>query len=134
MVRWKMDRYRRAPTSWYCEVSNPYRIELKPVWVAREKATKQALLEQTGEQTRQQTGEPAPEVVLVGLAASATDAVEQVRRLAPDIALLDMAMNDAFSVARHLTRFAGASRIVAQSAMFPPIRPRAALIGRRAES
>jgi two-component system nitrate/nitrite response regulator NarL len=79
---------------------------------AREKATEQALLEQTGEQTRQQASEPAPEVVLVGLAASATDAVEQVRRLAPDIALLDMAMNDAFSVARHL-RFEGASRIVA---------------------
>ena len=55
----------------------------------------------------------APEVVLVGLAASATEAVEQVRSLAPDITLLDMAMSDAFSVARHLTRFAGASRIVA---------------------
>ena len=61
----------------------------------------------------EQANQPTPEVVLVGLAASATDAVEQVRRLAPDIALLDMAMNDAFSVARHLTRFAGASRIVA---------------------
>src|ERR1700737_1124459 len=70
-------------------------------------------IEQTREQTRQPTSEPTPEVVLVGLAASATDAVEQVRRLAPDIALLDMAMSDAFSVARHLTRFAGASRIVA---------------------
>jgi len=64
------------------------------------------------EQTRQQACEPAPQVVLVGLAASATEAVEQVRRLAPDIALLDMAMSDAFSVARHLARFAAASRIV----------------------
>ena len=53
------------------------------------------------------------EIVLVGVAASAADAVEQVHRLAPDIALLDMAMSDAFSVARQLGRFAGASRIVA---------------------
>jgi DNA-binding NarL/FixJ family response regulator len=53
------------------------------------------------------------EIVLVGVAASAADAVEQVHRLAPDIALLDMAMNDAFSVARQLGRFAGVSRIVA---------------------
>lgn len=77
------------------------------------KTIEQTLLEQAGEQPRQHSSEPVPEVVLVGLAASATDAVEQVRRLAPDIALLDMAMSDAFSVARHLTRFAGASRIVA---------------------
>ncbi|MFL6604420.1 MAG: LuxR C-terminal-related transcriptional regulator [Steroidobacteraceae bacterium] len=55
----------------------------------------------------------AQDVVLVGLAASAPDAVEQVRRLTPDITLLDMAMADAFSVARHLTRLAGAHRIVA---------------------
>ena len=61
----------------------------------------------------EQATEQAREVVLVGLAATATEAVEQVRKLAPDVALLDMAMNDAFSVARHLTRFAGASRIVA---------------------
>jgi two-component system nitrate/nitrite response regulator NarL len=75
------------------------------------------VLEQAGVQTLEQPVEPATgetrEVVLVGLAASATEAVEQVRRLAPDITLLDMAMTDAFSVARHLTRFAGASRIVA---------------------
>jgi len=65
------------------------------------------------EQAAEQAGAPAGEVVLVGLAASAPDAVEQVRRLTPDITLLDMAMGDAFSVARHLARFAGASRIVA---------------------
>jgi DNA-binding NarL/FixJ family response regulator len=53
------------------------------------------------------------QIVLVGVAGSAADAVEQVHRLAPDIALLDMAMSDAFSVARQLGRFAGASRIVA---------------------
>jgi len=47
------------------------------------------------------------------MAATAVDAVEQVRKLAPDVALLDMAMVDAFSVAKHLGRFAGTSRIVA---------------------
>ena len=57
--------------------------------------------------------EESRETVLVGAAASATDATEQIRRLSPDVALLDMAMNDAFSVARHLGRLAGASRIVA---------------------
>src|SRR5882724_7370725 len=65
------------------------------------------------EQAAEHAIAPIGEVVLVGLAASAPDAVEQVRRLTPDITLLDMAMGDAFSVARHLTRFAGASRIVA---------------------
>ena len=79
---------------------------------AREQAKEQAREPARG-QTRQQTTVETAEVVLVGLAASAADAVEQVRRLAPDVALLDMAMSDAFSVARHLTRFAGASRIVA---------------------
>ena len=53
------------------------------------------------------------QIILVGVATSASDASEQVHRLAPDIALLDMAMSDAFSVARQLGRFAGASRIVA---------------------
>jgi two-component system, NarL family, nitrate/nitrite response regulator NarL len=53
------------------------------------------------------------QIVLVGVAGSAADAVEQVHRLAPDVVLLDMAMSDAFSVARQLGRFAGASRIVA---------------------
>jgi DNA-binding NarL/FixJ family response regulator len=53
------------------------------------------------------------QITLVGVAASAADAVEQVHRLTPDVVLLDMAMSDAFSVARQLSRFAGASRIVA---------------------
>ena len=57
--------------------------------------------------------DPRTQIVLVGVAASAADAVEQVHRLAPDIALLDMAMNDAFSVARQLGRDGGTSRIVA---------------------
>jgi DNA-binding NarL/FixJ family response regulator len=65
------------------------------------------------EQASLEAGDPAPDVVLVGLAGSATDAVEQVRRLAPDITLLDMAMSDAFSAARQLGRFAGGSRIIA---------------------
>ena len=53
------------------------------------------------------------QITLVGVATSASDAIEQVHRLTPDIALLDMAMSDAFSVARQLGRFAGTSRIVA---------------------
>jgi two-component system nitrate/nitrite response regulator NarL len=55
----------------------------------------------------------AQEIVLVGAAASAVDAVEQVRLLMPDVALLDMAMGEAFSVARQIQRLAGESRIVA---------------------
>src|SRR3954462_14633256 len=57
------------------------------------------------------------QITLVGVAESATDAVEQIPRLTPDIALLDMAMGDAFSVARQLGRIDGANtkatRIVA---------------------
>jgi two-component system, NarL family, nitrate/nitrite response regulator NarL len=57
------------------------------------------------------------QITLVGVAASATDAVEQIQRLTPDIALLDMAMGDAFCVARQLGRIEGANtkttRIVA---------------------
>jgi len=52
-------------------------------------------------------------ITLVGVAESAADAVEQVRRLTPDIVLLDMAMDEAFSVARQLGRIAGATRVVA---------------------
>ena len=52
-------------------------------------------------------------ITLVGVAESAADAVEQVRRLTPDIVLLDMAMGEAFSVARQLGRIAGATRVVA---------------------
>jgi two-component system nitrate/nitrite response regulator NarL len=59
--------------------------------------------------------EVSKDTVLVGEAASAADTVEQVRRLTPDVALLDMAMGDAFSVARHLGRSGGTSRIVALS-------------------
>jgi len=74
---------------------------------------KEHAMGQAVRQAAQEALEQATKVVLVGMASSAADAVEQVRRLAPDVTLLDMAMSDAFSVARHLTRFAGASRIVA---------------------
>jgi chemotaxis response regulator CheB len=53
------------------------------------------------------------QMLLVGAAESAADAVEQVQRLTPDITLLDMAMSDAFSVARNwgaLPARAGLSR------------------------
>jgi len=53
------------------------------------------------------------QLTLVGVAESAGDAVEQINRLSPDIALLDMAMSDAFAVARQLGRNGAVSRIVA---------------------
>lgn len=56
-------------------------------------------------------------MALVGVAESAPATVEQIRRLTPDIVLLDMAMSDAFSVARQwgrmVTTGADAPRIVA---------------------
>jgi two-component system nitrate/nitrite response regulator NarL len=55
----------------------------------------------------------AREIELVGAAASAVEAVERVRELTPDVALLDMAMAEAFSVALQIQRQAGPSRIVA---------------------
>lgn len=64
------------------------------------------VLEQTEEQ-----------ITMVGVAESAAVAVEQLQRLTPDIALLDMAMGDAFAVARQWGRLAasgcGTTRIVA---------------------
>jgi two-component system, NarL family, nitrate/nitrite response regulator NarL len=56
-------------------------------------------------------------MALVGVAESAPATVEQIRRLTPDIVLLDMAMSDAFSVAWQWGRMAAAGadapRIVA---------------------
>lgn len=49
----------------------------------------------------------------VGGAISALDALEQARRLAPDVALLDMSMSDAFAAARQLARSGITCRIVA---------------------
>jgi DNA-binding NarL/FixJ family response regulator len=48
-------------------------------------------------------------ITLVGVAESAAAAVDLAHRLTPDIALLDMAMDEAFSVARQLGRVVGAS-------------------------
>jgi len=54
------------------------------------------------------------QMILVGVAESAAAAIEQINRLTPEIALLDMAMSDAFAVARQLGRTTpGACRIVA---------------------
>ena len=54
-----------------------------------------------------------PEFTLAGNAGSATEAVEQAQKLSADVALLDMAMTGAFSVAKELTRGGGPSKIVA---------------------
>jgi two-component system nitrate/nitrite response regulator NarL len=53
------------------------------------------------------------QMTLAGVADSAAGAIEQVQRLSPDIVLLDMAMSEAFAIARQLGRLSGASRIVA---------------------
>jgi two-component system, NarL family, nitrate/nitrite response regulator NarL len=55
----------------------------------------------------------SPDFTLVGSACSAPEAVAQIHTLAPDIALLDMAMSGAFSVAKELVRLGGHSKIVA---------------------
>jgi len=54
----------------------------------------------------------SPEFTLVGTACSAAEAVEQTHKLGADVALLDMAMADAFSAAEEVTR-GGPSKIVA---------------------
>lgn len=53
-----------------------------------------------------------PEFTLVGIAGSAAEAVEQIEQLGADVALLDMAMSGAFSVAKEVAG-ANATRIVA---------------------
>jgi len=55
----------------------------------------------------------SPDFTLVGSACSAPEVVAQTHRLAPDIALLDMAMTGAFSVAKELARLGSATKIVA---------------------
>jgi two-component system, NarL family, nitrate/nitrite response regulator NarL len=55
----------------------------------------------------------SPEFALIGTACSAAEAVEQTHRLGADVALLDMAMNGAFSVAKEVARGGGHSKIVA---------------------
>lgn len=54
-----------------------------------------------------------PELTLVGNAGSASEALEQTQKLGTDVALLDMAMSGAFSVAQELSRGRGPGKIVA---------------------
>jgi two-component system, NarL family, nitrate/nitrite response regulator NarL len=55
----------------------------------------------------------SPDFKLVGNAGSAAEALEQTYRLGADVALLDMAMSGAFSVAKEVARGGGPSKIVA---------------------
>ena len=55
----------------------------------------------------------SPDFTLVGNAGSAAEAIEQTQRLGADVALLDMAMSGAFSVAKEVARGGGPSKIVA---------------------
>ena len=55
----------------------------------------------------------SPEFTLVGSAGSAAEAIEKTQRSGADVALLDMAMSGAFSVARALARGRRPSKIVA---------------------
>jgi two-component system, NarL family, nitrate/nitrite response regulator NarL len=55
----------------------------------------------------------APEFTLVGNAGSAGEAIEQIQKLGADVALLDMAMSGALSVAKDVARGGGPSKIVA---------------------
>lgn len=54
-----------------------------------------------------------PEFTLVGNAGSDAEAIEQTQKLAADVALLDMAMSGAFSVAKEVARSGGPSKVVA---------------------
>jgi two-component system nitrate/nitrite response regulator NarL len=54
----------------------------------------------------------SPELTLVGNAGSAAETIEQTHKLGADVALLDMAMTGAFSVAKEVARD-GPSKIVA---------------------
>jgi len=54
-----------------------------------------------------------PEFTLVGAACSAAEAIDQTQKLAADVTLLDMAMSDAFSVAKEVARGGSPSKIVA---------------------
>ena len=55
----------------------------------------------------------SPDFTLAGNAGSAAEAIEQIRKLGADVALLDMAMSGAFSVAKEVARGGGPSKIVA---------------------
>jgi two-component system nitrate/nitrite response regulator NarL len=55
----------------------------------------------------------SPEFALVGTACTAAEAIEQTHKLGADVALLDMAMADAFAVAKEVARSGAHSKIVA---------------------
>ena len=55
----------------------------------------------------------SPDLACVGTAYCASEALEQTRKLEPDVALLDMAMNGAFAVAKEVARIGGRCKIVA---------------------
>ena len=53
------------------------------------------------------------QIVFVGSASCASEAAEQVRDVEPDIVLLDMSMEEAYSAARKVAKTSKASRVVA---------------------
>src|SRR5689334_22749268 len=53
------------------------------------------------------------ELTLVGDAGSVAEAIEQTQRLGADVALLDMAMSGASSVAKAVGRGGGSSKVIA---------------------
>jgi two-component system nitrate/nitrite response regulator NarL len=55
----------------------------------------------------------SPEFALVGTACSAPEAVAQTYKLGADVVLLDMAMSEAFAVAKEVARVGSLSKIVA---------------------
>jgi two-component system, NarL family, nitrate/nitrite response regulator NarL len=55
----------------------------------------------------------SPEFSLVGTACTAAEAIAQTHELAADVALLDMAMSGAFSVAREVARAGSPSKVIA---------------------
>ena len=55
----------------------------------------------------------SPDLACVGTAYSAGEALEQTQKLEADVALLDMAMNGAFAVAKEVARIGGRCKIVA---------------------
>jgi DNA-binding NarL/FixJ family response regulator len=53
------------------------------------------------------------EIVYVGAASCAAEAADRVRHIEPDVVLLDMSMEEAFSAARKVAKTSKASRVVA---------------------
>jgi DNA-binding NarL/FixJ family response regulator len=53
------------------------------------------------------------QIVFVGSASCASEAADQVRDVEPDIVLIDMSMEEAFSAARKVAKTSKASRVVA---------------------